>query len=129
MTTCRYTISVKTGIWKDAGTDAKISLVFISADGADRLYIENLETWPCDHEDPFEGGSLDTFQVQGRCMEDLCLMMLRSDGSGDNPGWYVDYVRIEGDDTAAHVFEFYRWIGPPDHLYAAKNLCGGAATM
>ncbi|KAJ4890753.1 PLAT/LH2 domain protein [Raphanus sativus] len=80
--------------------------------------------------DYFENGNLDVFNVTGRCLPNpICFMRLSTDGSGNKPGWYVEYVKVEMSKTGipiTHQFTVKQWLAlseEPYQLYAARDNC------
>ncbi|TVU03345.1 hypothetical protein EJB05_51107, partial [Eragrostis curvula] len=135
---CDYEISVKTGDVDDAGTDSRISLMVSSNDGHG-LEIQNLKSWgrriDIDR-DCFRRGNLDRFEGKGECLpSEPCKMLLRSDGTGAGPGWYVDYVKITQFDpdvsVIEHKFTVGEWLAIQEgyNLYASRDDCGHDAAM
>ncbi|KAK3143001.1 hypothetical protein QOZ80_4BG0356200 [Eleusine coracana subsp. coracana] len=134
---CRFEILVKTGNRKDAGTDARVSLQ-VTAKSGPTLTISNLVSWGemSAGNDYFEKGELDRFGGIGSCMpSEPCNMVISSDGSGNKPGWYVDYVMVTqlGQDSVSsmtHKWAVDQWLAideAPHMLSANRNGCGLAA--
>ncbi|TVU13667.1 hypothetical protein EJB05_37087, partial [Eragrostis curvula] len=133
---CRFEILVKTGGRRNAGTDARVSLQVSSTNGP-TLVIPNLESWgqmSAGH-DYYEKGNLDRFVGTGPCMpSEPCNMVIRSDGSGNKPGWYVDYVQVtqlgQGSvSSMTHKWAVDQWLAideAPHMLSANRNGCGFA---
>ncbi|CAN6234590.1 unnamed protein product [Urochloa humidicola] len=134
---CTFEILIKTGGRKNAGTDSRVSLQVSAARGP-TLVITNLESWgemPAGH-DYFERGNLDRFSVRGKCMpSEPCKMLLKSDGKGNKPGWYVDYVMVTQLGSASskqHKWSVAQWLAldeAPHKLSASSNGCGFAAAL
>jgi hypothetical protein len=131
---CRFEILVKTSDRRDAGTDAVISLQ-VSASSGPTLVIPNLESWgemPAGH-DYFEGGDLDRFGGTAPCMPtEPCKMVIKSDGSGNKPGWYLDYVMVTqlglgSVSSMTGKFPVYQWLAideEPHMLSVFQDHCG-----
>ncbi|XP_042486194.1 PLAT domain-containing protein 3-like [Macadamia integrifolia] len=130
---CVYTVYVRTGSIVKGGTDSNISLTLYDAEGH---YVEmpNLVTWGGlmrEGHNYFERGNLDMFSGRGRCLRaPVCGMNLTSDGSGDNHGWYCNYVEVTS--TGPHIpcsqllFTVEQWIAldaSPYELTATRNYC------
>ncbi|KAI4382044.1 hypothetical protein MLD38_008054 [Melastoma candidum] len=130
---CVYTVYVRTGsIWK-GGTDASIGLTVY--DGYDEMAeMRNLVAWGGLMEPGhsyFERGNLDIFSGRGPCLAaPVCAINITSDGSGENHGWYCNYVEVTS--TGPHVscaqklFKVEQWLAvdaPPYTLSAYRNDC------
>ncbi|CAL5033029.1 unnamed protein product [Urochloa decumbens] len=134
---CSFEIIINTGGRKNAGTDSRVSLQISAASGP-TLEITNLESWgemSAGH-DYFERGNLDRFSVPGKCMpSEPCKMLLKSDGKGNKPGWYVDYVMVTQLGSASskqHLWSVNQWLAldeAPHKLSASSNGCGFAAEL
>ncbi|CAL5035029.1 unnamed protein product [Urochloa decumbens] len=134
---CTFEIIIKTGGRKNAGTDSRVSLQISAASGP-TLEITNLESWgemSAGH-DYFESGNLDRFSVPGKCLpSEPCKMLLKSDGKGNKPGWYVDYVMVTQLGSASskqHLWSVNQWLAldeAPHKLSASSNGCGFAAEL
>ncbi|RCV33028.1 hypothetical protein SETIT_7G049800v2 [Setaria italica] len=135
---CTFEIIVKTGGREDAGTDSRVSLQVSAATGR-TLTITNLESWgkmPAGH-DYFERGHLDRFSGKGRCLpSEPCKMVLRSDGQGHKPGWYVDYVKVtqlgSRGSPKQRRWAVDQWLAideAPNQLFASRDGCGFAAAL
>ncbi|KAH0761496.1 hypothetical protein KY290_017569 [Solanum tuberosum] len=131
---CVYSVYVRTGQFFASGTDSKIILTLYDADGYG-LRINNLQAWGGlmgEGYDYFERDNLDMFTGRGPCLNGpICKMNLTSDGTGQHPGWYCNYVEVTS--TAEHkrcnkqLFTVENWLGAdvfPDGLTAIKNNCG-----
>ncbi|XP_054822965.1 PLAT domain-containing protein 3-like [Prosopis cineraria] len=124
---CRYIVRVKTGDRKDAGTDSIISLKLSSFGNS--FTINNLQDWGImgPGHDYFERGNLDVFSGNGPCLR-VCGITVTSNGEGNKPGWYLDYVEVTS--TGPKVaFPVNQWLALdewPHHLYANVNLCSRA---
>ena len=132
---CVDTIYIRTGSLINAGTDSKISLELWTAEGeGDSVNITDIEEWGGlmgKNHDYFERGNLDIFSGRSPCLSGpVCGLRLISDGSGPNPGWYVNYVEVTT--TGAHKgcnqqqFEIERWLSldiSPFQLIATRNNC------
>ncbi|CAN4089487.1 unnamed protein product [Withania somnifera] len=130
---CVYSVYVRTGQLFASGTDSRITLSLYDADGYG-LRIKNLEAWGGimgEGHDYFEFDNLDMFTGRGPCLNGpICKMNLTSDGTGQHPGWYCNYVQVTS--TGEHkrcnqqLFTVEKWLGAdvfPDGLTAIKNNC------
>ncbi|XP_064618821.1 allene oxide synthase-lipoxygenase protein-like isoform X2 [Lineus longissimus] len=107
-----YTIRVKTGDRKDAGTDANVKIRLYDENGQQTKDI-NLDV---SFRDDFEEGNLDEFHVEDEAplRTKIDKIALSRDNAGDwlkSADWYVEYVEVEVDKTKkAFIFPFHRWI-------------------
>ncbi|CBI40998.3 unnamed protein product, partial [Vitis vinifera] len=130
---CVFTVYVRTGSAIKGGTDSIISLRLYDANG---WYVEipNLEAWGGIMEpghNYYERGNLDIFSGRAPCLTaPACALNLTSDGSGDNHGWYCNYVEVTT--TGPHVpcaqqlFTVEQWLATdisPFELTAIRNSC------
>ncbi|KAK4263917.1 hypothetical protein QN277_029269 [Acacia crassicarpa] len=126
---CTYIVRVKAGDRDSAGTDSIISLKLKSYSGYG-LTVDNLENWglmgPSHHY--FERGNLDVFSGSGPCVN-ICAICIISNGEGNMPGWYLDYIEITivgpGKPTKL-LFPANQWLALdewPRHLYTNLSLC------
>ncbi|KAI4387139.1 hypothetical protein MLD38_004991 [Melastoma candidum] len=79
----------------------------------------------------FERGNLDIFSGRGPCLAaPVCAINITLDGSGENHGWYCNYVEVTS--TGPHVlcaqklFKVEQWLAmetPPYALNAYRNEC------
>ncbi|XP_054823201.1 PLAT domain-containing protein 3-like [Prosopis cineraria] len=120
---CRYIVRVKTGDRQDAGTNSIISLRISSPYNS--ITIDNIEDWGImgPGHDYFERGNLDIFSGMGPCLS-VCSLVVTSNGQGNQPGWYLDYVDITSIGPKV-TFMVNQWLAleSPYHLYVNTNLC------
>ncbi|KAL1222457.1 PLAT domain-containing protein 1 [Cardamine amara subsp. amara] len=69
-----------------------------------------------------ENGNLDIFTGKERCLPSpVCLLTLTSDGSGNKPGWYVDYVEVTtakiGSVRTVQNFSVQQWLAIDESPY------------
>lgn len=129
---CQYTINIQTGKRRDSGTDSIIGIVLADKDG-EYIEIKDLVSWggTTPGRDYFEKGNLDTFTGTEPCLPSpVCFMRLNSDGSGNKPGWYVEFVKVTrsktGSASKTQQFSVGQWLAlsePPRQLYAERNNC------
>ncbi|KAJ4890754.1 hypothetical protein Rs2_30502 [Raphanus sativus] len=118
---CQYLIYVQTGTRKNSGTDSNIGVILADKD----VYIEikDLVSWggTTPGLDYFENGDLDTFNGTERCLPNpVCFMKLFSDGSGNKPGWYVQYVNVTTSKIGTwntHQFTVEQWLALSEEPY------------
>ncbi|KAF8697175.1 hypothetical protein HU200_036174 [Digitaria exilis] len=132
---CTFEILVKTGGRKNAGTDARVSLQVSGATGP-AVTITNLESlgrMAAGH-DYFERGNLDRY----RCLSgEPCKLLIKSDGTGNKPGWYVEYVTVTqlrhgSVSSRQHKWAVDQWLAldeAPNQLFATRNGCGLAKAL
>ncbi|XP_028790923.1 PLAT domain-containing protein 3-like [Neltuma alba] len=126
---CYYLVRVKTGNVQDAGTESDISLMINSSHPGRYFTVYNLQGWGImdSGHASFERGSLDIFSGTGPCFNgDVCAITLISDGTGQAPGWYLEYVEItifECYDATKLTFPVNQWLaqGKSYHLHANVN--------
>ncbi|XP_028790933.1 PLAT domain-containing protein 3-like [Neltuma alba] len=129
---CQYIVRVKTGDRNDAGTDSIIGLKLTSS-SVNSFTVNNLQSWGimAPGHDYFERGNLDVFSGRGTCLS-VCAVTVTSNGEGNKPGWYLDFVEItvSGGLSRKVAFPVNQWLALdewPRHLYATVNLCSRAA--
>ncbi|AFZ81642.1 LCCL domain-containing protein [Theileria equi strain WA] len=97
-----YTLSIQTGIQKDAGTNGTIGLTLIGSNGkTNEKKLSN----------SFDSGSYLTFQVKAADIGDLIGIVLSNDSK--NSPWYCEDVRVLINDNVIKAFPIKRWIGEP----------------
>lgn len=128
---CLYEIFVKTGDVKDAGTNSSVTLTLFNRI-LESFTTHNLTEWgilPADHI-YFQRGNLDVFLYRHDCLSSpICGIVLQSDGSGDNPDWYVEYANVT---TLTPSVDYYanfnisQWLAldkDPYNLSALREHC------
>ncbi|XP_068651436.1 PLAT domain-containing protein 1-like [Aristolochia californica] len=129
---CVYTVYLRTGQIFKAGTNSKISATFGNAERG-VVAVPDLRTWGLmgpDY-DYYERGHRDIFSGRGPCVKGpLCWLNLTSDGSGDHPSWFCDYLEVTA--TGPHrgcsqgIFYVNQWLSndaPPFQLTALLDGC------
>ncbi|XP_050207215.1 PLAT domain-containing protein 2-like [Mercurialis annua] len=132
--TCVYSISIKTGSKRAAGTNAKVSLKLSNMQDS-AINIQNLEKYGImeSGHDYFENNQLDFFNYAGRCLTiPVCYIKLSHDNGGYKPGWYVNYVEIKTAGGAITPtikrFDVNQWLAddePPYRTFTSRDLCVG----
>ncbi|KAL0711232.1 hypothetical protein Bca4012_018210 [Brassica carinata] len=125
---CTYTIGIQTGTRADSGTDSVIGVVLADKSGE---YTEFKNLGISTRHDYFENGDFDEYSGTGSCLPGpVCYMKLTSDGSGNKPGWYVEYVDVTTDKAGSRGkfirFSVEQWLAideNPHKLYAERNKC------
>ncbi len=89
-----YRLTVKTGDVEGAGTDSKIFISFVGSSGVmfGPLQLNNAE-------DNFERAKIDFFGVRIPDLENLKLVRIESDLSGENAPWFLKTVKITNTET------------------------------
>lgn len=104
-----YTIAVKTGDRKEAGTDANVHIVLHGPDGQRTAptRLDNL------FRDDFERGRTDTFTVEDSVdIRNISKIELWRDKMGLASEWFVDTIQVENSASPEDTFVFpiYRWV-------------------
>ena len=125
---CTYNVRVQTGAINGAGTDSIISLELRNRYG-DGFTISNLEDWGlmAPGHDYFEAGNLDQFGGVHQCLR-ICSITVTSNGQGNNPGWFLDFVEVSVGFTIPfdQLFPVDQWLAidePPYTLSTERDLC------
>lgn len=87
--TIKYDIVVKTGTETNAGTDANVTLTIYGENGSESFTLAN-------GQDNFEKGDEDRFSLYGKDVGKIKKINLYQDGSGNKPGWQVEWIKING---------------------------------
>ena len=110
-----YSVNIRTGHCKGAGTDANVCITLYSADGA-TFGPTPLEA----RKESFDRGCTDTFQVSapGFLSSDGARVQpariaLEHDNAGDSPDWFVHDVVLACDGLPDARFVLEDWIAMP----------------
>ncbi|XP_060929737.1 lipoxygenase homology domain-containing protein 1-like [Limanda limanda] len=100
-----YEVTVVTGDVQNAGSDTQIFMSVFGANGStEEMLLQK-------HEDRFERGQDDTFNMEIEDIAPLKKMRLRIDGSGSRPDWFVDKVIMRNLTTEeVSVFTYEDWL-------------------
>ena len=112
-----YRVSVTTGNFARAGTDADISMTIVGTQG--RFKTPVLDKW---FHDDFEKGNTDRYGVYNKSVGDVLLIKIHVDERGFYPDWFVDMVKVEwfmdkkwavkAPETGKSVsFPVFEWVG------------------
>uniref|UniRef100_A0A8C5BBE6 Lipoxygenase homology domains 1b n=1 Tax=Gadus morhua TaxID=8049 RepID=A0A8C5BBE6_GADMO len=103
-----YTIKVKTGDKKYAGTDANVFAILFGEN--DDTGIINLKA--CKHyKNKFEQGMINEFTVEAVDLGDLEKLRMGHDNSGGSTGWFLDWVEIDAPSQGQRLrFPCGRWL-------------------
>ena len=101
-----YRCEIKTGDRAKSGTDARVCIQLIGANGlTGEIQLDH------QNYDDFRKGVVDSFEWIGRDIGWVNSIRLFHDNSGDGPGWYVDYVKLGYKNLGLEVeSNFYRWL-------------------
>ncbi|XP_010119318.1 PREDICTED: lipoxygenase homology domain-containing protein 1 [Chlamydotis macqueenii] len=103
-----YTVKVKTGDKKNAGTDANI---FITLYGSkDDTGIVSLKSSKI-NKNKFERGKIDEFTVESVDIGDLKKIKIGHDNKGNSTGWFLEWVEIDAPSLGKCLrFPCGRWL-------------------
>ncbi|XP_031425771.2 lipoxygenase homology domain-containing protein 1 [Clupea harengus] len=103
-----YTMLVKTGEKKYAGTDANVFAILYGE--KDDTGIINLKACKL-HKNKFEQGMIDEFTVEAVDLGDLQKLRIGHDNSGGSSGWFLDWVEINAPSQGLRLrFPCGRWL-------------------
>uniref|UniRef100_A0A3B4DKH5 PLAT domain-containing protein n=1 Tax=Pygocentrus nattereri TaxID=42514 RepID=A0A3B4DKH5_PYGNA len=103
-----YTLRIKTGEKKYAGTDANVFAILYGE--YDDTGIINLKACKS-HKNKFEQGMIDEFTVEAVDLGDLQKLRIGHDNSGGSSGWFLDWVEIDAPSQGQKLrFPCGRWL-------------------
>ncbi|CAL8345253.1 unnamed protein product [Lota lota] len=103
-----YTIKVKTGEKKYAGTDANVFAILFGEN--DDTGIINLKACK-NYKNKFEQGMINEFTVEAVDLGDLEKLRMGHDNSGGSSGWFLDWVEIDAPSQGQRLrFPCGRWL-------------------
>ncbi|XP_036382736.1 lipoxygenase homology domain-containing protein 1-like [Megalops cyprinoides] len=103
-----YTLRIKTGEKKYAGTDANVFAILYGM--KDDTGIINLKACKT-HKNKFERGMIDEFTVEAVDIGTLKKLRIGHDNSGGSPGWFLDWVEINAPSLGQKLrFPCGRWL-------------------
>ncbi|KAM6931491.1 lipoxygenase homology domain-containing protein 1 [Xenentodon cancila] len=103
-----YTLKVKTGDKKYAGTDANIFAYLFGE--KDDTGIINLKACK-NYKNKFERGMINEFTVEAVDLGDLEKLRIGHDNSGSSSGWFLDWVEIDAPSQGQRLrFPCGRWL-------------------
>jgi hypothetical protein len=95
-----YTVRIRTGDVRGAGTDANVSIILYGDLGvSERQPLTDVRRTS------FERGQTDTFEVEDLDIGSLTKLKLEHDGSGVRPGWFLESVSVTSEETG-QVWKF-----------------------
>ncbi|KAJ3604053.1 hypothetical protein NHX12_028794 [Muraenolepis orangiensis] len=103
-----FTIKVKTGEKKYAGTDANVFAILFGEN--DDTGIINLKACK-NYKNKFEQGMINEFTVEAVDLGDLDKIRMGHDNSGGSSGWFLDWVEIDAPSQGQRLrFPCGRWL-------------------
>ncbi|XP_075323805.1 LOW QUALITY PROTEIN: lipoxygenase homology domain-containing protein 1 [Odontesthes bonariensis] len=103
-----YTLKIKTGDKKYAGTDANVFALLFGEN--DDTGIINLKACK-NYKNKFERGMINEFTVEAVDLGDLDKLRIGHDDSGSSSGWFLDWVEIDAPSQGQRLrFPCGRWL-------------------
>ncbi|XP_016306772.1 lipoxygenase homology domain-containing protein 1-like [Sinocyclocheilus anshuiensis] len=103
-----FTMRVKTGEKKSAGTDANIYAILYGT--KDDTGIINLKAFK-NHRNKYELGLIDEFTIEAVDIRKLKRIRIGHDNAGASPGWFLDWVEIDAPSLGQLLlFPCGRWL-------------------
>ncbi|XP_056097903.1 lipoxygenase homology domain-containing protein 1 isoform X1 [Rhinichthys klamathensis goyatoka] len=103
-----YTLRIKTGEKKHAGTDANVFAILYGEN--DDTGIINLKASKS-HKNKFEKGMIDEFTVEAVDLGELHKLRIGHDEAGGSAGWFLDWVEIDAPSQGQRLrFPCGRWL-------------------
>ncbi|KAF6302998.1 lipoxygenase homology domains 1 [Rhinolophus ferrumequinum] len=111
-----FSVTVKTGDKKNAGTDAKVFItLFGTEDNTGITFLESSKV----NSDMFERDSIEIFTVETLDLGELWKIRIGHDNTGKAPGWFLEWVEVDAPSLGKSMtFPCGRWL--------AKNEDDGA---
>ncbi|XP_061589573.1 lipoxygenase homology domain-containing protein 1 [Cololabis saira] len=103
-----YTVRVKTGDKKYAGTDANVFMtLYGTKDDTGKINMKASKT----HKNKFERGLIDEFTVEAVDIGPLLKLRIGHDNCGGSAGWFLDWVEIDAKSLGQKLhFPCGRWL-------------------
>ncbi|KFV05227.1 Lipoxygenase homology domain-containing protein 1, partial [Pterocles gutturalis] len=103
-----YTVKVKTGDKKNAGTDANVFItLYGSKDDTGIVSLKASKT----NKNKFERGKVDEFTVESVDIGDLKKIKIGHDNKGNSTGWFLEWVEIDAPSLGQCLkFPCGRWL-------------------
>uniref|UniRef100_A0A7N8X1A0 Lipoxygenase homology domains 1b n=1 Tax=Mastacembelus armatus TaxID=205130 RepID=A0A7N8X1A0_9TELE len=103
-----YTLKIKTGEKKHAGTDANVfAILFGENDDTGIINLKACKTY----KNKFERGMINEFTVEAVDLGDLQKILIGHDNSGGSPGWFLDWIKIDAPSQGQRLcFPCGRWL-------------------
>ncbi|XP_016404113.1 lipoxygenase homology domain-containing protein 1-like [Sinocyclocheilus rhinocerous] len=103
-----FTMRVKTGEKKSAGTDANVYAILYGT--KDDTGIINLKAFK-NHRNKYELGLIDEFTIEAVDIRKLKRIRIGHDNAGASPGWFLDWVEIDAPSLGQLLlFPCGRWL-------------------
>ncbi|KAF7200542.1 lipoxygenase homology domain-containing protein 1-like [Nothobranchius furzeri] len=103
-----YTLKIKTGEKKYAGTDANVFAILFGE--KDDTGFVNLKACK-NYKNKFEQGMINEFTVEAVDLGDLEKLRIGHDNSGGSSGWFLDWVEIDAPSLGQRIcFPCGRWL-------------------
>ncbi|XP_071125883.1 polyunsaturated fatty acid 5-lipoxygenase-like isoform X4 [Mytilus edulis] len=107
----QYTVYVKTGDKKFAGTDANVYIILYDS-GGNKTQEFHLDKF---FRDDFERGQLDDFHLGDEVdLKNISELELWRDDYGFGDEWYVDYIQVHKNEEI-YSFPMFKWIKAHHH--------------
>lgn len=101
-----YTVRIRTGDVRGAGTDANVSVTLYGD-----LGVSERQPLSDARRKSFERGQTDTFEVEDHDIGSLTKLRLEHDGSGVRPGWFLESVSVTSEETGqVWAFPCSQWL-------------------
>lgn len=109
----KYTVIVKTGDKKFAGTDANVYIILYDS-GGQKTQEFNLDKY---FRDDFERGQIDDFVLEDDVdLKDISMIELWRDNYGFGDEWYVDYIQVTIENCEeTYSFPLFKWVKAHHH--------------
>ncbi|KAM9102483.1 lipoxygenase homology domain-containing protein 1 [Sarcophilus harrisii] len=105
-----YSVTVKTGDKKRAGTDANVFITLFGTDDDTGTIL--LKSSKSSNKDKFERGSIEIFTVDAFYLGELQKIRIGHDNTGKSPGWFVDWVEVDMPSLGKCLtYPCGRWLG------------------
>lgn len=119
---CRYELTVRTGVWLGSGTTASVSFILFGVEGrSSTLTIQ--QDFDAGFQPKFARGTEHRFAaILDKDLGDIYKLHVSHDNSGNNPSWFLDYIKIvhTGTDKSWN-FSFDTWLSLEDE--SLSNEC------
>ncbi|TRY95059.1 hypothetical protein DNTS_004690 [Danionella cerebrum] len=117
-----FTMRVKTGEKKYAGTDANVyTILYGTKDDTGIINLKSSKT----HKNKFELGMVDEFTIEAVDIGKLKRIRIGHDNAGGSPGWFLDWVEIDAPSLGQLLrFPCGRWLDKgKDDGAIVRDLC------
>ncbi|XP_037981638.1 lipoxygenase homology domain-containing protein 1 isoform X2 [Motacilla alba alba] len=115
-----YTVKVKTGDKKNAGTDANVFIILYGS--KDDTGIVSLKASKI-NKNKFERGKVDEFTVESVDIGDLKKIKIGHDNKGNSTGWFLEWVEIDAPSLGQCLkFPCGRWLDKSEDDGAVERI-------